>query len=112
MAWDSGIAYNASLADAVRETLETWTVHDLAVAIANDRYERMFPFTLRADTLERRHRAFERWIRNLETLPHDVLVDECMDCAEKTNTADNGGFAIWIDKSGCSKVKLQSDRGL
>ena len=105
MAWEAGLNCNAELRDAVREALEEWHPGDLALAIANDKYTRMFPFTLSNKTLQRRKRAFDRWVSQLETLPTDILIDECMRRAERTDTADNGGFAIWIDKGGCSKVK-------
>ena len=102
MAWESGLAYNAALADEVREQLELKPVVWLATAIANDKYARVFPVYT-----EGSQRAFDRWVRKLAMLPLDVLVDECMRRAERTDTADNGGGVIWIDKGGCSWVKVE-----
>lgn len=102
MAWESGVSYNAALADAVRDVLETKDTTWLATALANDKYARIF-----SGNYNPKHgRAFDRYLARFSELPHDMLVDACMDCAERTNTADNGGYVIWIDKDGCSTVEL------
>ena len=101
MAWEAGLSYSPVLADLLREQLELKSVMWLATAIANDKYARVFPVYT-----EGSQRAFDRWVRKLATLPLDVLVDECMRRAERTDTADNGGGVIWIDKGGCSRVRL------
>lgn len=103
MAWESGVGRmnNGAVTDATREALEAKPVEWLAKAIANDNYERIFPVWN-----ERNQRSFDKWVTKYSQLPHDVLVDVCMERAERTNSADNGGGMIWIDKGGCSKVKL------
>jgi hypothetical protein len=108
MAWEAGLNNNASLADAVRAELESWTPDQLAEAIANDKYERLFPFTRLDDKAlwERRHRAFNRWVAEAIDRPLDVLIDNCMERAIRTDTTDNGGFEVWIDKGGLSKVRV------
>ena len=102
MAWESGLTYNAALADEVREQLELKPIAWLARAIANDKYERTFPGLHNP----KHDKAFDRWERKATTLPLDVLVDECLRRAERTNTSDNGGGYVWIDRGGCSKVRL------
>jgi hypothetical protein len=102
MAWESGISYNAALADAVREALESKDITWLATALANDKYARIF----NGNYNPKHTRAFDRYLTQFSTLPHDILVDACMDCVTRTNTANNGGSVIWIDKKGCSTVEL------
>lgn len=102
MAWEAGITYNAPLADAVREALEAKDTQWLATALADDKYTRIF----NGNYNPKHARAFNRYVAKYAALPHDVLVDACMDCATRTNTADNGGNPVWIDQDGYSKVEL------
>ena len=101
MAWEAGLSYSPVLTNLLREQLELKPVVWLATAIANDKYARVFPVYT-----EGSQRAFDRWVRKLAMLPLDVLVDECLRRAERTNTSDNGGGYVWIDRGGCSKVRL------
>jgi hypothetical protein len=103
MAWESQISFNAEVADATREALEKKDAQWLATAIANDRYVRIFGG---ATWNERNQKAFDRWVYQGSQLSHDVLVNECMRRAERTDTADNGGGVIWIDANGHSRVEL------
>ena len=100
MSWEAQLNYNADMRDALLSALEALDKDELVLAIANDRY---CMFT----TFKEKHSAiFDRWVRDLSKLTHDVLVDDCYRRALRTNTADAGGGVIWIDKGGCSKVVL------
>lgn len=42
----------------------------------------------------------------LAGLTHDVLADEVYARVQDHRTCDNGGFSIWLDRGGFSKVDL------
>ncbi len=100
MSWDAQLNYNADMRDATLAAIEQLTVDELATAIANDKYCMFTAYKTKHGAI------FNRWERQARQLTHDVLVDECYRRALRTNTADNGGGVIWIDKGGCSKVVL------
>lgn len=102
MAWEAGLSYNGALAEAVREALEKQPVEWLADALANDKWARIFDGNYNA----KHGHAFDRYAAHYRELPHDVLVDLCMDVATRTDTTANGGNPVWIDRDGCSVVEL------
>lgn len=100
MAWEAQLGFNAEVQEATRTAIEELTVDELALAIANDKYSMFGAYSPKHDAI------FDRWVTEAKQLTHDVLVDECYRRACRTDTSDNGGGVIWIDKGGCSKVVL------
>ena len=50
--------------------------------------------------------CYERELKLLETVPHDLLVDAAYDWCEINNTCSNGGFDFYIDAGGYSSICL------
>ncbi len=113
MAWELGSF--AHYYDELVEALESMTPDQLATALANDDYERnpRFDNYLRP---ARWHREIsKKWYDGrkgyyLKFCPAGVLVLIAVERIERTNTQDNGGGVIWIDKDGLSRVELPDTR--
>lgn len=87
MAWAHSHTLKAY--DNARANLEAWSKRRLAQALANI--------------------EGNRGARFYRTLPHDVLVDACMDAIDSTNLCDNGGGAFWIDPEGYETVSCSKE---
>ncbi len=113
MAWELGSF--AHYYDELVSALESLTSDQLATALANDDYERSPRFN-RWGMSPRWHREIShKWYDGrkgfyLKYCVHESLVSIAVERIERTNTQDNGGGVIWIDKDGLSRVELPDTR--
>jgi len=99
MAWEH--SYSAEAYSLAHVELETWSCENLAEALS------AYNFTKNEHERE--------WGRDsnlsddqdiLAKLPHDILMDACMDAIEDVRLCSNGGHRMYIDFEGWYQVEL------
>ena len=100
MAWSISISPEGW--SEIHEALETWTEEALINAIADDKFEAVYQ---KAD-LNHATRAADAERKRLDSVPHDLLVDNAYELISRNDSCDNGGFAYWVDREGYHKVHL------
>ncbi len=102
MAWE--ISITAEGWGEIYDTLNTWSVADLAAALADDDAQAL------ADSKDVGPYGLAGYERNRTTfyanLPQDCLADLAYERVEQHNTCDNGGNGFYIDREGFHKVYL------
>ncbi len=111
MSWELDSTFVGQYRGELESALSKWTPEQLAIAIANDDYAHNPRIEGKWIT------ANKRWFREhsakwfdgrkgyyLKFCAVDTLIDIVIERIEQTATTDNGAWAIWIDKGGCSKI--------
>ena len=97
-------SYTSGAYDDARSALENWTAENLAQALADYNYE-----TFHGAPPWRNGQPHHKGLwtcAKLRHLPHDLLVDACMEAIEIVRLCDNDFHAMWIDYDGYHKVVL------
>jgi len=90
----------------VRIVLETWPAEDIAQALADYNYETFHGEPGYCGRKGKPHRKGAWDYRKLLHLPHDVLVDACMDCVRTVRLCSNDFHEMYIDWDGWHAVRL------
>ena len=99
MSWE--ISMSAEGWEAIRDSLNTWTLMDLSSALAMADTEEYVENPLEDLESYEIQRTFY-----YEGLPQDILVDIALDRIRQHNTCNNGGNVFWIDREGYRTVEI------
>lgn len=114
MAWE--LKPYGHYAHEIEAALQQWSARELAEALANDDYAANRRFRSYGRNSHWYREVTEKWFNGrvgyyIKFLAHDQLVDACMETLDRTNTTNNGGGVIWIDREGVSVVELPQKHG-
>lgn len=104
MAWEISMCQEGW--DNVRRNVARMPTERMIAALTDDRYEEVEHKGGRHHAQRAADALRARLQRLADMVGDDVIADEVLDCIERNNLCDNGGWYVWIDREGCHRVPV------